>query len=248
MIDTHAHILPGMDDGANDPTQSIELIRMAESQGVKTIFATPHACDGVYDCKKENILKKCSLLQTQLWDQGISIQVLPGAEVRINHDLVTEFDKGNLLTLNDSGCFLLVELPFIFVPTAICMMLKQLEDRGVTPIIAHAERNPMILNKPEIAAELVYSGAAIQVTASSLTGDFGKQSLKAARAMVTMDQVFCIGSDIHPGRKYRMFDAGNQLVKLIGKTRANQIMFENPSAMLEGADENSKQIYMEKVY
>jgi len=246
MIDTHAHILPGMDDGANDLAQSIEFIKTAESQGVKTIFATPHACDGVFNCKKEDIIEKCNQLQTQVWDHGMSIQMLPGAEIRINHDLVSEFDKGNLLTLNDSDAYLLVELPLIFISKAISMMLRQLRERGVTPIIAHAERNPMILNKPDIITDFVYNGAVIQVTASSLTGDFGKQAMKAARAMVSMDQVFCIGSDIHPGRKYRMAHAENRLTRLVGKTRANQILFENPSAMLEGATDNNKSRYMEK--
>jgi protein-tyrosine phosphatase len=248
MIDTHAHILPGMDDGANNAAQSVEFIQTADAQGVKTIFATPHACDGVFNCKKTDILQKCSQLQTQLRDQGISTQVLPGAEIRINHDIVTDFDKGSLLTMNDGNKFLLVELPLIFISKAISMMFRQLRERGVTPIIAHAERNPMILNNPGLVADFVYNGAAIQVTASSLTGEFGKQAMKAAQTMVSLDQVFCIGSDIHPGRKYRMAHAANRLIKLVGRTRAGQILFENPSVMLEGADENSNRIYMEKVY
>ena len=174
MIDTHSHILPGLDDGAENIKQSLAFMRTAESEGVKIVFATPHTCDGVFNCKKEQVLHALDGLNLILREADIATQLLSGAEVRVNHDLVAEYDKGNLLTLNNAGAYLLIELPAMFMAPAIVMMIRQLKDRGVTPIIAHAERNPMIMTKPEFATDFVYNGAVIQITAGTLSGDFGK--------------------------------------------------------------------------
>jgi len=233
MIDTHSHILPNLDDGAGNISEALGFVTLAAGEGVKAIFATPHSCDGVYDCSKEKILQACSGLVAILKKEGISTRVFPGAEVRVNHDLVVEYDKGSLLSLNNAGTHLLIELPALFMTPAISMMIRQLKDRGVTPIIAHAERNPMIMSKPEIIDTFVYAGAAIQITAGSLVGDFGKFSMKTAKRLVSMDQVFCLGSDIHPGRKYRMAGAKKLLTRLAGKKKAELITRENPCEILE---------------
>jgi len=236
MIDTHSHILPAIDDGADDLSESIEFVKKAAGQGVDTIFATPHACDGVFNCTKDDILQSCAVLTDALNAKGISTRVLPGAEIRVNHDLIMEYDKDNLLTLNNSGRWLLIELPTIFMTKAVSMMIRQLKDRGVTPVIAHAERNPMIMNKPELISDFTYHGAVIQITGASLAGDFGRFSMKAAKTMTVMDQVFCLGSDIHPGRRYRMADARKKLIKLLGRTKADLITHENPASILEDTD------------
>ena len=238
MIDTHSHILPGIDDGARDFSESLKFLNLAASQGVEIVFATPHSCDGVFDCEKDQILQACADLNKKLKAEDISIEVLPGAEVRVNDDLIVQYDKGNLLTLNNSGTHLLIELPSIFMISAISMMFRQLTERGVTPIIAHAERNPMIMAKPEIISEFIYTGAVIQITAGSLTGEFGKSSMKAARTMVNSGQVFCMGSDIHPGRKYKMSDAKKRLIKLTDKKTAEMITYGNPYTIVD-IDERS---------
>ncbi|MCP4021096.1 MAG: tyrosine protein phosphatase [Desulfobacteraceae bacterium] len=233
MIDTHSHILPALDDGARGVLESLKFVEIAASQGVETIFATPHAHDGVFNCDRKKITQACALLTGALIAKGISTKILPGSEIRVNHDLVTEYDKGNLLSLNNSGKWLLLELPPLFLCTAISMMLRQLKDRGVTPIIAHAERNPTILNQPQLVDEFIQNGAVIQITAASLTGDFGKFPLKTAKTMVELDQVFCLGSDIHPGREYCMANAKKELIRLAGRTKAELITSENPATMLE---------------
>ena len=179
MIDTHSHILCHMDDGADDLSESIGFVKTAAAQGVNTIFATPHTCNGVFNTKKEDIIQACASLTKALAAEGVVFRILPGAEIRVNHDLVEEYDRGRLLTLNNTGRWLLMELPAMFMVKAISMMIRQLKDRGVTPIIAHAERNPMILNRPALVNDFIYNGAVIQITATSLAGDFGKFSMKA---------------------------------------------------------------------
>lgn len=236
MIDTHSHILPAMDDGAADLSESIAFVKTAAAQGVDIIFATPHAFNGVFNCTKEKILQACDTLTEAVRKQGILTRIVPGSEIRVNHDIIMAYDKGDLLTLNNSGRWILLELPDVFMANAVCLMIRQLKKRGLSPIIAHAERNLMILNNLELIDDFIYNGAVIQITAGSLTGDFGKFSLKAARAMAAGDQVFCLGSDIHPGRKYRMADAQKKLIKLIGRTKTDMITKKNPAAILTDTD------------
>ena len=233
MIDTHSHILPGLDDGPDNFTESVQIAKIAFSQGVRTIFATPHCCNGVYSVNKDEIIKTCANLTKRLEKEGVFVRIVPGAEIRINHDLIQEFDKGGLMTLNNAGTHILLELPSMFLIKGISLMIRQLCKRGVTPIIAHPERNPMILNWPGIAADLIYNGAAMQITAASLAGDFGKPAMRVARDMVVMRQVFSLGSDMHPGRQYRMVNARERLIKLAGQKEADLITHENPSAILQ---------------
>jgi protein-tyrosine phosphatase len=186
----------------------------------------------VYDCKKNDILAAWRDLCHTVEQAGLDIRILPGAEIRVNHDLVGRFDAGDLLTLGDGGEYLLLELPPMFIVNAFLRMIRQLKERGITAIIAHAERNPMIMAQPELAAELSFNGARIQVTAGSLTGDFGRAPSKTAKILVRNNQVFCLGSDIHPGRKYRMKAAEKTLHKIAGKMAAAKIVQENPEKIL----------------
>jgi len=141
---------------------------------------------------------------------------------------VNLLDAGHLITLGDSGTFLLLELPSMFITAGLIRIIHQLRERGVTPIIAHAERNPMLVKHPELALDLTCAGARLQVTAGSLTGDYGRIIFKAAKQMVETGRVFCLGSDIHPNRKYRMQAAAKTLEKWIGRKGAFTLLWENP--------------------
>jgi protein-tyrosine phosphatase len=236
MIDTHAHILPGLDDGPDTIQQAMKFVLEAARQGVKIMFATPHCHDGVYNCQKSDILAVWRIMCHEVDTAGLDVQILPGSEIRVNHDLIAQFDSGQLLTLGDTGKYLLLELPPMFMVPAMVQMVRQLRERNAVPIIAHAERNPMIMSRPEVAGELAFSGARIQITAASLTGDFGREPLDTATILARNDHVFCMGSDIHPGRKYRMDAARKKLTKIAGKSAAIKIAIENPEMILENQE------------
>lgn len=228
MIDTHSHILPGLDDGAGDTAEALEFVREAVSQGVTVIYATPHSCDGVYNCEKEPICRAWHQLSEDVRKENLDIRIMPGSEIRLTHDLVERFDEGRLLTLGNGGTFLLLELPPMFIAAGLIRTIHQLRERGVTPIIAHAERNPMLVKQPELAPELNSAGAVLQVTAASLTGDYGRPIFKTAKQMVETGLVFCLGSDIHPNRKYRMKAAAKTLEKWIGTSDTHKLLWQNP--------------------
>jgi protein-tyrosine phosphatase len=119
-------------------------------------------------------------------------------------------------------------------------MIHQLKERGIIPIIAHAERNPMIMSQHGLAADLIFQGGRLQVTAASITGDFGRGPLKMARTLAQNNQIFCLGSDIHPGRKYRMKAAQKKLSKWAGTSNILRIFGDNSDSILNDCYESVK--------
>jgi protein-tyrosine phosphatase len=228
MIDTHSHIFPGMDDGAADINESLKFIREAVEQGVTAIYGTPHSNDGVYNCEKEAICRAWHRLSEEVSKENLDIRIMPGSEIRLTPDLLDQLDAGQILTLGDNGTFLLLELPNMFIVPGLIRVIHQLQERGVTPIVAHAERNPMLVKQPNLAPELNEVGAMLQISAGSLTGDYGRPIFKVAQQMVESGRVFCLGSDIHPNRKYRMKAAARTLEKWIGKQETDKLLWQNP--------------------
>ncbi len=98
MIDIHAHILPSIDDGPETIEESIELCKVAANDGIKTIVATPHSKDGVYETKSVEILKAVDTLNSQLKENRIDVKILPGAEIHISEGLVESIKNGEVLT------------------------------------------------------------------------------------------------------------------------------------------------------
>lgn len=248
IIDIHAHILPSMDDGPGGVDQALMMVNQAFEEGVKSIIVTPHCCNGVYDLSKDDIFCACRKFRGVLEDHSISVQLHPGAEIRLNHDTVKQYDQGRLMTLNNSGRYLLLELPDTFLVDGVSMLLRQFAERGVTTVIAHPERNRLILRNGNIVDRLVSEGALLQITTSSLMGDFGKSVMKVAEGMVTMGVVSFIASDIHPGRRYRMVDAVKKLEKMVGGSAAHVIVHEEAEKMLSFAPEKPVLKELKKKY
>ena len=138
MIDIHAHILPAIDDGPKTIEESIEICKVAANDGIKKIVATPHSKNGVYETKSVAIIKAVDALNTQLLVKKIDIDILPGAEIHICEGLVENIKNGDVLTINNGGKFILLELPFVFVPPGTDKFIFNLKSNGIIPIIAHA--------------------------------------------------------------------------------------------------------------
>ncbi|RMA94446.1 tyrosine-protein phosphatase [Priestia megaterium] len=197
MIDLHCHILPGIDDGAKDIEDSIEMAKRASSQGIRTIVATPHHQNGKYTNEKKDIEEKVSFLNKILIDKQIPVTILPGQESRIFGEMVEEYKNGKVLTLNNTHKYVFVEFPSSQVPRYTEQLLFNLQSEGLTPIIVHPERNSRIMEEPDILYNLVNKGALTQVTASSLTGHFGKKIQKFSNKLIECNLTHFVASDAH---------------------------------------------------
>lgn len=238
MIDVHAHILPGMDDGPSAVEESVEMVRIAVQNGIRTIIATPHCLNGVYINWRQEILSACQELNTVLEKQHIDFTILPGSEVHLSPEILGELKRGRLMTINDKGSYFFLELPHQFMAQPILRFIYQLKSRKVTPLITHPERNMAIQRDIGLLSDLIDSGALSQITGGSLTGDFGIAAQKCCRKIIKMNMAHFMASDAHSPklRPPNLSAAVKKLYSLAGKEKAEKIMFEAPLALADGRD------------
>jgi protein-tyrosine phosphatase len=238
MIDIHTHILPSVDDGPKTTEESIELCKIAANDGIKTIVATPHSKDGVYEAKSDETLRKVKDLNIKLKEIQLDLEILPGAEVHINERLVEYIKNGDVLTINNGRKFILLEVPFFFVPPATDKLISNLRSIGIVSIISHAERITKFQKTPKILDQLVKSGTLIQITAQSLTGDFGSRERKCAEWLLKHEMVHFIASDVHSltGRPPILSKALERAAKIIGEKKARALVSHNPEQIINGLD------------
>ncbi len=245
MIDIHTHILPSLDDGPKTIEESIELCKIAAKDGVKTIVATPHSKDGVYEAKSDEILRKVKELNLKLKEIQLDLEILPGAEVHINERLAEDIESGEVLAINNGKKFILLELPFIFIPPATDKLISSLKSIGIVSILSHAERIMKFQKKPEILEQLVKSGTLVQITAQSLTGDFGSSERKCAEWLLKHNIVHFIASDVHSltGRPPILSRALERAAKIMGEEEAIALVSHNPRQIINGHDFRHKENY-----
>jgi len=196
MIDIHSHILPGVDDGAQNETDSLAMARAAVEQGIDTIIATPHHKNGKYENERETVIKWVETLNDLIANENIPLTVLAGQEVRMNGDMIADIRNGELLPLHDTK-YLFVEFPSGHVPRYASQMLFDLQLEGYTPIIVHPERNQELIQRPDKLYEMVRNGALTQVTAGSVIGKFGKNIRKFTHQLIEANLTHFIASDAH---------------------------------------------------
>lgn len=218
MIDLHSHILPYIDDGAKNETESLDMLHQAVAEGISTIFATPHHQNGKYRNEKEDILSQTVRLNKIAQSNGLDIQIVGGQEVRLNGEIIQDFQAGKILPLGNSR-YLLVELPSAHVPHYTERLFYELQLVGLIPIIAHPERNSQFLQHPEKIFQLIEKGALIQLTASSLIGHFGKKIKRFSWQLLKADAVHFVASDAHnlASRDFQMRDAFLLMEKKYGE-------------------------------
>jgi protein-tyrosine phosphatase len=236
MIDLHTHILPNVDDGSASTEESFNMCRMAKDDGINTVVATPHTLNGVYNHDGDQIKQEVMKLNSLLKREGIEVEVLPGSDVRISPDLLEQVKKGKALTVNDNQAYLMIEFPGHFLFPSAKGIVVELLRRGIIPIISHPERYPQVHNNRAMLFELVREGALVQMTAMSLTGEFGKGIRRCAEDLLEQGLVHIIASDAHNStvRPPILSKAVEAAATIIGDEDAFKMVTSIPQTVLRG--------------
>jgi len=234
MIDLHCHILPGIDDGARDLSESVKMAQKAVEQGIHTIVATPHHLNNRYENPKQSIMDKVRELNKVLIDKKIDLNVLPGQETRIYGEMVEDYEIGEILPI-DNTQYVLVEFSSTHVPRYTEKLFYDLQTKGLIPVIVHPERNQEIIERPEILYQLVEKGALTQVTAASICGDFGKKIKTFSLQLIEANLTHFIASDAHntSNRTFKMREA----FEVVQAKYGNDMVYlfqENAEIVIEG--------------
>ena len=235
MIDLHCHILPQMDDGPSSWSTSLNMCRQAITNGIKTIIATPHILNGVYDNNPQAIEEKVKTLNQKIKENNLPLQILPGSEVHLCADIIEAIKKKEILTLNKSN-YILLEFPHTQIPLHIEEILFQIQIMGITPIISHVERNLKFQQKPSLLSQLIQKGALAQITAASLCGFFGPIPKKISQKFLSEELIYSIASDAHTdseeGRGSFFSQALTEASKIIGHQSALNLVQSNPQKII----------------
>lgn len=226
VVDLHCHILPGIDDGSKDWETSLKLAQDAVDDGVTHALCTPHTLNGRFLNHKADVIKLTEEFQDKIDQAGIPLTVFPGHEVRLSGGLLDALDNEDILFCDEDGQYMLLELPSNEVPHYTKNMVFQLQQRGITPIIVHPERNNEILEEPTKLQEFLEMGVLVQITASSYTGIFGKKIEDCSREFIKAGQCAFFASDAHdlPRREYQMHAALDKLAKEFGEGKKQEYL------------------------
>lgn len=218
MIDLHCHILPEIDDGPKSLVDAISMALAAESTGITHIFATPHHLNERYENTKHEILQQVEIFNRLLRQENIEILIHPGQELRIHHELLSLLEKDEILTLDNLGKYLLLEIPPFQIPTYTKDIVYELLLKGITPIIVHPEKNITFIEKPNLLFDLVHEGALTQVTSGSITGEFGKRAKTFSEEMIEHHLVHFIATDAHNlhKRRFTLKEAYEEITRKFG--------------------------------
>ncbi|QDV66770.1 Tyrosine-protein phosphatase YwqE [Rosistilla carotiformis] len=235
FIDIHCHLLPGIDDGARDWDESLAMARIAVQDGIRCSVLTPHQLGQYSLTTGEEIRRLTAEFQTRLQEQGIRLAVRPGADVRIDLDMIQRLASGDCVSLADRRKHVLLELPHeLYFPLE--PVIANLKKLGMVGILSHPERNEGILKRPELIPPLVEAGCLMQITADSLTGVFGSAPKKMSEWMLQNGLTHFIASDAHGTRRRKplMRRSFERASELVGEPYAKAICCHNPLAVVNG--------------
>ncbi len=193
--DLHSHLIPGIDDGAQNMEESILLIQRLMSMGFKKLVTTPHIMADYYRNTSESILQGLDGLREELVKRNIKIEIDAAAEYYLDETFENKLKKNDILTLGKK--YVLFELSFINYPQNLFEVIDRILQKGYTPLLAHPERYPYMTASIENYERLKDSGCYLQLNTLSLTGHYGKPTQTAAEQMVDHYLVDFIGSDMH---------------------------------------------------
>lgn len=233
FCDIHCHLIPAVDDGASSLEEALDMLKEGSSSGLASVATTPHFWPGTHDFGTLDDHERAFRPVREASD----ISLIRGCEVRVNTALLPIMGDRRL-TYGQAGKFILLELPTQEVPTYLKEIIFNLRLDGVTPIIAHPERNFGLLSSPEQLLPIIRAGALLQLTASSIEGGLGPTIQAFSRALLELKLVSFVASDAHNTSTRPFSDWNGCLERLreweTDSTYLQEISYSNPKAVIEG--------------
>lgn len=196
MIDIHSHVLPGIDDGAKSIDKTLEMLQIAEKNGIKKVVATPHFYRGYYENNYEDICKLIEEVNIKAKEIEIDVEIFPGQEVFLDNHTLELFKEGIIKGINGTK-YMLIEFPMETLPKNALDIIYELRIQGIVPIIAHPERYKYIIEKPSLINEFIDEKCLFQINSGSIEGTFGSKVKKTAEILVSHGICDFIASDAH---------------------------------------------------
>ena len=235
MYDLHAHILPGVDDGAVTPEDTLEMSRVAAQTGTKVVLATPHRKDVTENWSVAYLRALIADMNAQNRAHGVDLSLVLGMENHLDTDLPAEIEAGRALPMNGTR-YILIEMPFFGRPDYIEDTLAEVQAMGLVPVLAHPERIEAFQRDPDMLRRFVEKGMLSQITSNSLIGFWGEDVCRFTRYLLKNGMAHVMASDTHHatgGRSPRMDVGLEAAAEIVGFDAALAMLVDTPKAILE---------------
>jgi protein-tyrosine phosphatase len=235
LIDTHSHLLPGVDHGCPDLETSLRMANAAAESGIDTVICTPHLTELVPG-HLEHARQVADQVRVGLEKARIDLRVLLGFEVDLGVAAGCSLEELRPLTVASSKGAIVLEMPYEGWPRFLEETIFRLTTWGLTPVLAHPERNDRIQQTPELLAGCLRAGAVAQATAASLSGEFGRGPERAFRKLLSQGSVALLASDAHAYRTddWTLTPCLESLRGAVTKETLDLLVEENPKRLLAG--------------
>lgn len=198
LTDIHNHILPGIDDGAANIEESLDLLLKFKQIGISDFVATPHIMNDYYPNTPETINAALETLKQAIFENELlkNTTIKAAAEYMMDQNFLELLENDKLLVLKNK--FVLVEMSYFQAPINLKEILFKIQTHGYKPVLAHPERysyyHTKDLRKYE---ELKNRGCHFQLNTLSLTPHYGTNMQKTALLLMENGMIDFIGSDVH---------------------------------------------------
>jgi protein-tyrosine phosphatase len=234
LIDLHCHILPGVDDGALDISDSAGMARQAAADGIEAICATPHIRHD-HDVRIHEVAGRVDAVNRRLREEGVPVAVLTGGEVAVTAAEGLSEEELVQVSLGDGRWILLEPAPGP-LDERLLACVAHLAERGHRSLIAHPERH-LSEDMFERIAALIDAGALVQATADF----FLRERMSVGmRALAEAGLIHVLSSDAHSshgGRPVHLSEAFEKLAEIEALRPHLEWMAETaPRAIVEGEE------------
>jgi len=196
----HNHILPGIDDGAENPEQAIGLLKGFGELGINRFIATPHIMSNLYPNTRETIQAALQDLERALMEEGIKdISIEASAEHMIDDDFIGKISDGEELSIRDH--YLLIEMSYLQPPLNFAEAVIKVASKGYFPILAHPERYMFLHKRLHKYKQYKERGILLQLNLLSLGDYYGKDVQKVAFKLLDEGLIDIVATDIHNMRQ-----------------------------------------------
>ena len=236
MVDLHHHLIFGVDDGSPDLATSVAMVQMAADDGVTHLVATPHANEQFTYDRAAHAERLQQIRNNLSADTAAKIQLGLGSDFHLDYDNTVDIGNITKQYAINNGPYLLIELSDTGIPARIDELLYRMRVAGLIPILTHPERNSTLQRSRARLREWMKADMLVQVTANSLTGQFGKLAERIAWELVEKHWAHFVSSDAHDlTRRTPRLSAAFELVrKRMGEDTAERLFLTNPVSVFEG--------------
>jgi tyrosine-protein phosphatase YwqE len=200
-VDVNAHVLPGLDNGADTEAEGLRLLARMQEMGYRKVIATPHVMQAFYPLTPEVIRAKLERMQQLAYAHGLRVSLEAAAQYYLDEGFLALLRQRQpllcLLPRVGSSRYVLFETAFVTLPAKLLEAVDHLVKQGYTPVMAHPERCLYLQKDLTLVHELHRRNVLFQVDANSLTGYYSRNAQRMAERLIEENLVYFLGSDCH---------------------------------------------------